>query len=167
MTIVLRKAGESDAPMIAAMAQRIWHEHYIPIVGEAQVAFMLSKSYQPEALCAQMAEGQEFWLPETTNDVLGYLSISPQQAGCYFLHKYYIDNGKRGLGLGKVILERLLSRYPDLLELRLTVNRQNFKSINFYFRVGFTIETCLDIPIGNGYEMNDFQMVLKLGEART
>ncbi|MEY3194558.1 MAG: Spermine/spermidine acetyltransferase [Bacteroidota bacterium] len=163
MTIVLRKADASDAPMIAAMAHRIWRQHYIPIVGEAQVEFMLAKSYHPEALCAQMAEGQAFWLPETSSEVLGYLSVSLQQPGSYFLHKYYIDNGKRGKGLGKVILERLLPLYPDLRELRLTVNRQNFKSINFYFQVGFTIENCLDIPIGNGYEMNDFQMLLTLG----
>ena len=44
-------------------------------------------------------------------------------------------------------------------ELRLTVNRQNFKSINFYFKNGFKIEQVADFDIGNGYVMNDFVMV--------
>lgn len=163
MIITLRQATAEDAALISVMAERIWHQHYVPIVGEAQVNYMLQRNYTPAALIEQMQDGQVFWLPEADGETLGYLAISKKEPGKYFLHKYYIDNEKRGLGLGKVILERLLSKYPDIQELRLTVNRQNYKSINFYFRVGFTIETCLDIPIGEGYEMNDFQMLLKLG----
>lgn len=160
MIIQLRQASAADAPVIAAMAQRIWHEHYVPIIGADQVDYMLERFYSSDALSAQMEEGQAFWLPESDGALLGYLSISLKEPGNYFLHKFYIDNDRRGRGLGKVILERLLSKYPDLRELRLTVNRQNYKSINFYFRIGFTIEQCIDIPIGNGYEMNDFQMLL-------
>jgi RimJ/RimL family protein N-acetyltransferase len=70
-----------------------------------------------------------------------------------------LDNEKRGRGLGKIVFELLLARCPGLRELRLTVNRQNYKSINFYFKIGFTIEKCVDIPIGEGFEMNDFQML--------
>ncbi len=162
MIITLRQATADDAALISAMAQRIWHQHYVPIVGEAQVNYMLQQHYSHAALVQQMQEGQTFWLPEADGVTLGYLAISQKAPGSYFLHKYYIDNEKRGQGLGKVILERLLSKYPDIQSLRLTVNRQNYKSINFYFRVGFTIESCIDIPIGEGYEMNDFQMLLKL-----
>jgi ribosomal protein S18 acetylase RimI-like enzyme len=45
--------------------------------------------------------------------------------------------------------------------IRLTVNRQNFKSINFYFKLGFKIEKVADFDIGNGYFMNDFVMLWK------
>jgi RimJ/RimL family protein N-acetyltransferase len=48
---------------------------------------------------------------------------------------------------------------PDII--KLTVNRQNFKSINFYFKNGFKIEKVEDFDIGNGYWMNDFIMVKK------
>ena len=66
---------------------------------------------------------------------------------------------QRGRGLGAAVFGALLDQYPDALEIRLTVNRQNYKSINFYFKIGFIIESCLDIPIGEGYVMNDFQML--------
>ena len=44
---------------------------------------------------------------------------------------------------------------------RLTVNRKNFKAINFYFKQGFIIEEVKDFDIGNNYEMNDFIMLYK------
>ena len=157
----LRLATEADAELISGIAHRIWREHYPAVIGEEQVEYMLNLSYTPEALVRQMSEGQVFYLPEWQGSPLGYLSISQKAPGQYFLHKFYIDNGQRGKGMGKVVLERVLAQFPDLKELRLTVNRQNYKSINFYFRVGFVIEHCLDIPIGGGYVMNDFQMVFR------
>lgn len=162
MNISLRQATVADSPLISEMAQRIWREHYTPFIGAAQVEYMLEMIYSPEALCAQMAAGQVYWLPEAAGQVLGYLAVSQPAPGEYFLHKFYLDNQKRGLGLGKVILERLLAKYPDLSILRLNVNRRNYQSINFYFRVGFTIDFCLDTNIGDGYVMDDFQMILKL-----
>jgi ribosomal protein S18 acetylase RimI-like enzyme len=43
--------------------------------------------------------------------------------------------------------------------IRLTVNRQNYKSINFYFKNGFKIERVEDFDIGSGFWMNDFIMI--------
>ena len=163
MNISIRKASAADTACITELAYRIWREHYTPIIGAAQVEYMLGRYYNEGALIAQMQEGQVFWLPMINDDVIGYLSMSPKEPGAYFMNKYYLDNEKRGRGFGKIILERVLAQYPDLKELRLTVNRQNYKTINFYFRVGFTIEACADFDIGNGYEMNDFIMLLKLG----
>ena len=34
---------QDEADMIARLAQEIWHEHYKPIIGEQQVAYMLEK----------------------------------------------------------------------------------------------------------------------------
>ena len=162
MNILLRQASAADAPLISEMAHRIWRVHYAPIIGVEQLEFMLARGYSPDALRQQMQEGQVFWLPEADGEVLGYLAISQKEPGKYFLNKFYMDNEKRGLGLGKIIFERVLAQYPDLREMRLNVNRQNYKSVNFYFRVGFTIDFCLDTDFGGGYVMDDFQMVLKL-----
>lgn len=161
MNIVLRQASREETPLIRAMATRIWHEHYDPIIGSEQVEYMLGKFFTDAALHAQMTEGQVFWFSEVDGQVLGFVSMSQKVPGQYFMHKFYVENGRRGKGLGKQIFEQLLSLHPDLRVMRLTVNRHNYKSINFYFKVGFTIECCLDIPIGDGYEMNDFQMLLK------
>lgn len=161
--LTLRQAQQDThaTGLIRALAQRIWREHYVPIIGSEQVEYMLEKFYNDQALLEQMSQGQVFWFVEQDAQVLGYVSVTEKAPGQYFMHKFYIENGQRGKGLGKDVFNLLLEQYPDLQELRLTVNRQNFKSINFYFKVGFIIECCLDIPIGDGYEMNDFQMRYK------
>jgi len=159
----LALATSADIPAIQTLAQCIWRAHYPAIIGIEQVEYMLDKFYSEESLRQQMVEGQQFWLvqnPELKNgQSLGFLAVSDQGEGRYFLHKFYLDNEQRGQGLGKSIFALLLARYKNLRELRLTVNRQNFKSINFYFRIGFVIERCVDIPIGEGYTMADFQML--------
>jgi RimJ/RimL family protein N-acetyltransferase len=159
MNLTLQQATPADIPRISALAQRIWRAHYPAIIGEKQVEYMLALIYDYAALQRQMEEGQVFYLVMQYDETIGFLSVSSQSEGRYFLHKFYLDNEKRGRGLGKIVFELLLARYPGLRELRLTVNRQNYKSINFYFKIGFTIEKCVDIPIGEGFEMNDFQML--------
>ena len=158
---ILRQASPEEAIYVHELAHRIWKEHYVPIIGTDQVDYMLGKFYTVNALQNQMANGHVFWLIEMDGNPHGYISVTNQEQGKYFLQKFYLDNGFRGKGLGKQVLNSLIDQYPDLQELRLTVNRQNYKSINFYFKVGFTIEYCLDMDIGEGYEMNDFQMLLK------
>lgn len=159
MNITLQQATPADIPRLSALAQRIWRSHYPAIIGEKQVEYMLGLIYSHPALQRQIEEGQMFYLVMQYDEVIGFLSVSDKKEGRYFLHKFYLDNEKRGRGLGKIVFELLLARCPGLRELRLTVNRQNFKSINFYFKIGFVIEKCVDIPIGDGFVMNDFQML--------
>ncbi len=157
----LRRATEADIPTIRPLAERIWWEHYPSIISEAQIAFMLELIYSNEALRRQMLEeGQEFWLPEKNGQALGFLALSRKGEGEYFLHKFYLDTREKGLGT--IVFKLLLARYPDLHTLRLRVNLRNFKSVNFYFKVGFRIEFCIDTPFGDGYVMDDFQMIYRV-----
>lgn len=154
----LRQATEADISVIRQLAERIWWEHYPGIISDAQIEFMLGLNYSDAALKQQMdAEGQEFWLPEKNGQVLGFIALTPKGDGEYFMNKYYLETREKGLGT--IVFELLLARYPDLRVLRLRVNRCNFKSINFYFKIGFQIEYCIDTPIGNDYVMDDFQMI--------
>ena len=160
--IALRRAIEADIPLIRQMAERIWWEHYPNIISADQIAFMLELIYSDSALQRQMqTEGQVFWLAEKNGQALGFLAVSQKGLGDYFLHKFYLDT--RGRGFGTIVFELLLARYPDLQELRLRVNRRNFKSVNFYFKVGFRIEFCIDTPFGEDYVMDDFQMIFGAG----
>jgi len=54
-----------------------------------------------------------------------------------------------------------LNELPEINTIRLTVNRSNYKTINFYFKFGFIIEEVKDFDIGNNYYMNDFIMIYK------
>ena len=162
MSIRLQAATRADIPLITQLAYKIWHQHYVPIIGQEQVTYMLHKMYDAASLQEQMdAKGQRFYLirDESARD-LGFVSVSGETGPELFIHKFYIDQDIAGKGLGSQVFGLLLELYKPQLA-RLTVNRQNYKSINFYFKNGFVIEKVADFDIGEGYVMNDFVMVWK------
>lgn len=161
---MLRRATIDDIPVIRDLAHAIWWAHYPGIITEEQIAYMLEQMYSAEALHQQMTDqGVHFWLVQTNKNEppSGFAAVSRPEEGSYFLHKFYLAASEQGKGFGTRVFHELLSEYPDLRELCLTVNRQNYKSINFYFKIGFRIEKCADFLIGNGYVMNDFVMLWK------
>lgn len=159
--VELRKAKTEDIPAIAKLAETIWHQHYTSIIGTDQINYMLGMMYSYESLTEQMTQKNHvFYLIYENERCIGFISISKMENAThsYFIHKYYLLQELAGKGTGTAAFIELLKELkPE--ELRLTVNRQNFKSINFYFKNGFKIEQVADFDIGNGYVMNDFVMV--------
>lgn len=157
--IHLRIAQEKDLDRIATLAKIIWNDHYVSIVGQEQVDYMLAKIYNHQSLMEQLNEKKHvFYLINYNNQSIGFVSVSTSDNIHYFLHKFYIDQQKSNTGIGTEVLN-LLVKNINPKSLTLTVNRQNFKSINFYFKNGFKIHRVEDFDIGNGYQMNDFVMV--------
>jgi len=159
--IHLKVAEEKDLTTISKLAKVIWNDHYVPFIGQQQVDYMLSKIYNHKSLIEQLNQQKHvFYLIEKDNIDVGFLSVSSQNKCDYFLHKFYIDQQKSNSGIGTNVLNLLIQQINSK-SLTLTVNRQNFKSINFYFKNGFKIDRVEDFDIGDGYEMNDFVMVRK------
>jgi ribosomal protein S18 acetylase RimI-like enzyme len=160
--IQLIRAQISDIEIIHQLAEKIWWEHYPPIIGEEQVKYMLNRMYSFDELNKQISQGfQEFYLIQNNQSFSGFLSIEidADHIEKGFINKFYIQSETRRSGIGKLAFEALLMQYPQVNEIRLQVNRQNYKAINFYFKMGFTIESVADFNIGDGYFMNDFIML--------
>lgn len=155
--IKLLPATPADIPIIYLLAVKIWNHHYVPIVGQEQVDYMLAKIYSTEDLTRQMTESKhQFYLIEINGLIRGFISVSGQED--MFIHKFYIDQDIQGQGHGATTFRELLAIYPAVKTFSLTVNRSNYKSINFYFKLGFKIDHVADFDIGQGYFMNDFVM---------
>jgi diamine N-acetyltransferase len=160
--MLLLPCTPDDLPQVQALARRIWWDHYPAIITPEQIEYMLEKSYALNALRQQLDAGHVIRLvyPEPGAEPVGFISIGPQEApGSYFLHKFYVEVREHGKGFGAEAFHLALAQYPDLRELRLLVNRSNYKSVNFYFKVGFKIEKCIVTDIGQGFVMDDFQMI--------
>jgi len=162
LAVQLKEASTSNIPVIADLAERIWRTHYTPIIGSAQVNYMLEKMYSEKSLEQQMTEGQLFFLVQLDGKTIGYISVSKKNNSDFFMHKFYMEVSEQGKGFGKRIFSDLLSRFPELKTMRLQVNRENYKTINFYFRVGFVIEESKDFDIGEGFFMKDYVMIYKV-----
>ncbi|MFN5458441.1 MAG: GNAT family N-acetyltransferase [Bacteroidota bacterium] len=159
--VSIQKASVKDVSLIAELANEIWREYYPAIITMEQVEYMLNKMYSIDALENQIKNGQNFYFIESDGKHLGFISVSKKTNEEIMLHKFYVKSMNRKCGVGSKVFENLVEELNQPEIIRLTVNRQNFKSINFYFKNGFIIEKVEDFDIGNGYYMNDFVMIWK------
>ena len=133
-------------------------QHYVPLIGAAQVEYMLARFQSAEAIARQIAaEGYEYYLaPET-----GYLALVPDPArNSVMLSKLYVREKRRGTGMGRAMVEFAAKRAAELggTELWLTVNKRNAGSIAFYEKTGFRKTEALVTDIGGGFVMDDWRM---------
>ena len=153
----VKKATLNDIPLIRELAMQVWPQTYTPIIGAAQVAYMLDLFYTPEALQKQLEQGHHFIICYADGQPSAFASWSEIQPGIYKLHKLYIITTQQGKGIGKFVINHIAAalKQTDAQELRLNVNIYNHSAIAFYGKVGFTQLYNEDIDIGGGYFMND------------
>ncbi len=159
MDLKFRKAYVQDVNLISQLAESIWKRHYINIITIEQIDYMLNMMYSPVSLTDQMNEGHEFTLVYDGTKAIGYISLNTNDGKNYFLHKFYIEVDNQGKGIGSELFSHVLEQMPNAESIELFVNRENFKTVNFYFKHGFVIKNSINQNIGNGFYMNDFVMI--------
>jgi ribosomal protein S18 acetylase RimI-like enzyme len=124
---------------------------------------MLKKMYSADSLKNQIQVLEhQFILANFENKPVGFASFNIKQSipeKIVKLHKIYVDPSRHGIGIGKSLLQYIMNEISlkGLTYLELNVNRQN-TAIGFYKKLGFKIIAEEDIPIGNGFFMNDYVM---------
>lgn len=149
---------EQDLAPLAALAQEIWTEYYTPLLGEAQVAYMLQNIQSEVPMRRQMQEQQYryFYLKHDSVPV-GYLGVQIQD-NALFLSKLYVKQSARGKGTARDVMAFVegWARGSRLDKIWLTVNRGNTGSIAVYEKLQFVNQGKLDSDIGAGYVMTDY-----------
>lgn len=155
---------ENQVQLVADLAYTIWNEHYVPIIGQDQVNYMVTNFQSSEAMTKQIqAEGFEYYIIRHLSEPSGYISIK-LTGNELFLSKFYIIKEKRGTGLGKVGLKFIADRAKTLgaNSIKLTVNKYNTNSIKAYEKMGFVNIGSVVADIGEGFVMDDYVMRLDL-----
>lgn len=156
---------------VAALAHDIWYEFYVPIIGRAQVDYMVAKFQSVAAMQAQIDQGYEYFMVRRSEAAaggkstdVGYCAFQEQPGGerpgrVMFLSKFYLHHAARGSGTGRRFMEFIegLARRRGLSLLWLTVNKGN-PSVQAYQRLGFRIAADLVMDIGGGFVMDDYRM---------
>jgi GNAT superfamily N-acetyltransferase len=147
--------------IVAALAHEIWYEFYVPLIGRAQVDYMVDKFQNVPAIHTQIAQGYEYFLVrrESAAGDIGYCAVQEQPGRMMFLSKFYLHHAARGSGTGRRCMELIegLARRRGLSLLWLTVNKGN-PSVQAYQRLGFRIAAELVMDIGGGFVMDDYRM---------
>ena len=157
--IIEELSNEAQIEIVAKLAFEIWNEHFTPIIGKAQVDYMVEKFQSKRAISEQIEEGYSYYLLKADGDYIGYTGICPKEDEL-FLSKLYIRASQRGKGHGRKVVEFLeeIAREKKLRKITLTVNRNNTDTIHAYEKFGFTNEGPVVQDIGSGFVMDDFKM---------
>jgi ribosomal protein S18 acetylase RimI-like enzyme len=156
----------SHTTCIATLAGEIWREHYTPIIGSAQVEYMLAKFQSTEQIYADIKEnGYVYFTAKCEknyqdNCIIGYCAVVPKD-NHLFLSKMYVKSEDRGRGIAQGFLEEAyaLCRWKyGLDKIRLTVNKNNDNAIAAYRKMGFDVVDSVKADIGGGFFMDDYIM---------
>ena len=149
----------------AKLAHKIWNQHYLPIIGQDQVDYMLDKFQDVEAITDQIKKGYEYFIIYNQNEPCGYLALVPDPSEQkMMISKIYVDANYRGKNLGSQLLDFSIevAKNRGYKSLWLTVNKYNSKSIYWYKNKGFEIKKEIKIDIGNGFIMDDYLIEMTL-----
>lgn len=160
---IVKAETQDQVRQIASKAQVIWRQHFTPIIGEGQVAYMLEKFQSESALTAQLQEGYEYYQLLADGCLCGYLGVHAQD-GELFLSKLYIEQAHRGQGIARrafAFLQDLCAR-RGLHRIWLTCNKHNENTLAVYRHLGFKTIDTQQADIGGGYIMDDYIMEYRL-----
>jgi diamine N-acetyltransferase len=153
-------AGVAQVADVARMARQVWNEYYVPLIGQAQVDYMVARFQTAEAMQAQIDSGHEyFWIREAGENI-GYAAIRHDAPDAkVFISKLYVLAAHRKSGAGRRSLELIegMARERRATHLWLTVNKAN-ASLRAYERLGFQIVEAFVMDIGGGFVMDDYKM---------
>ena len=163
MTQILFANSPEAYAAIEELADTIWREHYIPIIGKPQVDYMLRKFQTAGAIAGQSAAGMRYYLLEDRGQPAGYFAYE-KQGEALFLSKIYVLKSHRGRGLARAAMEHIRNQAGvwGCRQIALTVNKDNLASIRAYERMGFEKGEGTVKDIGDGFIMDDYRMVLEL-----
>lgn len=148
---------------ICEIAKDIWNSHYVAILGQEQVDYMLNKLQSPKAIGQQIEKGFDYYILSTDGQDFGYMAVLKEQESL-FLSKFYFLEEFRGNGYAKTAMNFLkdLCVRNNLKNIHLYVNKKNFSSIEVYKKLGFQIVDEEVIDIDGGYYMDDYVMLLNI-----
>jgi ribosomal protein S18 acetylase RimI-like enzyme len=144
---------------IAQLADIIWREHYIPIIGLEQVDYMIKNYQSAEAMYSQFIDGYRYFMIYCNDQFVGYISIKKEDKSL-FLSKIYVSKEYRGKKIGKSSMDFVQEKALEMhcKSITLGVNRFNVNAIEAYKAMGFKIIEEMITDIGNGFIMDDYKM---------
>ncbi len=153
-------ADEKDIRSIQNLARVTFPATYSPIISAEQIDFMMDMMYSETVLRRELEGGVTFLMLLADGTPAGFVSFGKQDdEGLFHLHKIYLLPDFQGLGYGREMFLKAEHemRAQGAKAFELNVNRHN-KALDFYKKMGMSIDRSGDFDIGGGFYMNDYIM---------
>jgi len=150
--------------LILPLAEKIWEDTYLEIIGQEQIDYMLPMMYSNERILDELTKDYQWELLMQGDELLGYTNYKLMEDNRVFLSKLYSDVYRKIKGLGVYMFEHVLeyARQKGATAVYLTVNKNNQRAIDFYERNGMKCIESKTFDIGQGYVMDDYIYQIEL-----
>ena len=153
-------ADEKDIRSIQNLALVTFPATYSSIISAEQIDFMMDMMYSETVLRRELEGGVTYLMLLADGTPAGFVSFGKQDdEGLFHLHKIYLLPEYQGLGYGREMFLKAEHemRAQGAIAFELNVNRHN-KALDFYKKMGMSIDRSGDFDIGGGFYMNDYIM---------
>ena len=153
-------ADEKDIRSIQNLARVTFPARYSSIISAEQIDFMMDMMYSETVLRRELEGGVTYLMLLADGIPAGFVSFGKQDdEGLFHLHKIYLLPEYQGLGYGREMFLKAEHemRAQGAKAFELNVNRHN-KALDFYKKMGMSIDRSGDFDIGGGFYMNDYIM---------
>ena len=157
--------SDKEIQDISNLASIIWNEHFISILIQEQIDYMVDKFQSYLAIKEQITDGYEYFQLIMASTLIGYIAVSQKETSL-FLSKLYIKRDYRGQGVSSFAFDFLKSicKERSLSRIWLTCNKYNNHTLDVYKHWGFISIDEVETDIGNGFIMDDYIMEWKYRE---
>lgn len=145
---------------LAELASGIWHEYWPCLLAAEQIDYMVEKFQSENAIIEQIKnENYTYFFILKDGIKCGYFGISRKE-DYLFLSKLYLKKEYRHQGIGRLAFEKVIEIAKDFgySSIKLTVNKNNKKTIDAYLKYRLAIIDKDVTDIGNGFVMDDYIM---------
>ena len=153
-------ADEKDIRSIQNLALVTFPATYSSIISAEQIDFMMDMMYSETVRRRELEGGDTYLMLLADETPAGFVSFGKQDdEGLFHLHKIYLLPEFQGLGYGREMFLKAEHemRAQGAKAFELNVNRHN-KALDFYKKMGMSIDRSGDFDIGGGFYMNDYIM---------
>jgi ribosomal protein S18 acetylase RimI-like enzyme len=156
--VEVREAGVDDVREIQNVAQTTWDHTYRESIPESVRAEFVSQAYSADSLRRKM-ESNVFLVAGEGEEILGFADFLPLSDTEAELAAIYVLPEMQGRGIGALLLESGIDRFPSRTRFVLRVEQDNAQARRFYEAHGFR-RTGEHTEHFYGHVVNDVEMTL-------
>lgn len=148
---------QAEAEALFPVVEEIWREVFTPMIGKAQVDYMMEHYQSVPVILAEIDEGVHYFALVSEGETVGYTAYELKGDEVLYLSKLYIRKDFRGKGYMKEIFdwyEKLAASLGRRQQLK--VNQDNQHAMSVYRHRGFSLVKEQQVDIGAGFVMKDY-----------
>lgn len=133
----VRTASEQDLERVQQILRETWHHTYDDIYGKAMVDEIIDHRQSMKRLHEMRHTPKSEFLVADNGTVVGGMAYATQKDKVINLHQLYVHPDFHGGKTGLHLLIEIENSFIDAEYIKLEVEEQNYKAIQFYEKFGF------------------------------